>query len=49
MQIVPPFFPVRSSALKILASSSMKTPGYAMNNLKEVTPPFTSASISCST
>ena len=27
MQMVPPFFPVLSSALKMLASSSMKTPG----------------------
>ena len=27
MQIVPPFFPVRSSARKMLASSSMNTPG----------------------
>ena len=27
MQMVPPFFPVRSSALKMLASSSMNTPG----------------------
>ena len=35
MQIVPPFLPVRRIARKMLASSSMKTPGYAMNSLNE--------------
>jgi len=49
MQIVPPFLPVRSMARKMLASSSMKTPGYAMKSLNDVTPSATIASISSST
>ena len=49
MQMVPPFWPVRSSARKMLASSSMKTPGYAMKSLNDVTPSRTIVSISAST
>ncbi len=38
MHTSPPFSPVRRNALKIVASSTMKTPGYAMNSLKLVIP-----------
>ena len=38
MQTSPPFSRVLSSALKIVASSTMKTPGYAMKSLNDVTP-----------
>ena len=49
MQIVPPLVPVLSSARKMLPSSSISTPRYAMNSLNEVMPWRTSASISDST
>ena len=38
MHTRPPFSPVRRSARKIVASSTMNTPGYAMNSLKLVIP-----------
>ena len=47
--ISPPFLAVRCMARKIAPSSLKKTPGYAVNNLKVVTPSSTSWSISDST
>jgi hypothetical protein len=41
-----PLSAARCMARKIEASSSMKTPGYAMKSLKEVIPSPTSSSIS---
>src|SRR5262245_46887098 len=37
-QIMAPYLPARRMALNRAPSSSMRTPGYAMNNLKLVTP-----------
>ncbi len=49
MQISAPISALRTSALKIEASSTMKTPGYAMNSLKLEMPSLTMVSISRST
>ena len=49
MQMRPPFSAVRDSALKMEASSTMNTPGYAMKSLNDEIPSLTIVSISSST